>query len=90
MADARGPKHEPVRVLVTPPALTAPIRVQMLSALGAGDAASTPITTGTTPLINLGATAPVNGANSNAAASRSRRPAMPPGSSPPQVAHPFR
>lgn len=40
----------------TPPALTTPMRVQLVSALGAGDAASTPITTGTTPFIALGAT----------------------------------
>jgi hypothetical protein len=40
----------------TPPALTSPIRVRLLSALGAGDAAGTPVTTGTTPWINLGAT----------------------------------
>ncbi len=40
----------------TPPALTAPIRVQLVSALGTGDAASTPITGGTTPLKDLGAT----------------------------------
>ena len=29
----------------TPPALTTPMRVQLVSALGSGDAASTPITT---------------------------------------------
>lgn len=40
----------------TPPALTAPMRIQLVSALGAGDAASTPITGGTTPIIALGAT----------------------------------
>jgi hypothetical protein len=41
----------------TPAALTAPIRVRLLSALGASDAAGTPVTTGTTPWINYGATA---------------------------------
>lgn len=40
-----------------PGALTAPIRVQLLSALGTADAAGTPITGGTTPLINYGAVA---------------------------------
>lgn len=40
----------------TPPALTTPMRVQLLSALGSNDAAGTPVTTGTTPIINLGAT----------------------------------
>ncbi len=38
------------------PALTAPIRVQLVSALGTGDAASTPITGGTTPLKSLSPT----------------------------------
>ena len=40
----------------TPPALTGPMRVQLVSALGSGDAASTPVTTGSTPIIALGAT----------------------------------
>lgn len=40
----------------TPSALIAPMRIQLVSALGAGDAASTPITGGTTPIINLGGT----------------------------------
>jgi hypothetical protein len=40
----------------TPPALTTPMRIQLVSALGSGDAASTPITGGSTPIINLGAT----------------------------------
>lgn len=35
---------------VTPAALTTPINVVLLSALGSGDAAGTPITTGTTPI----------------------------------------
>jgi hypothetical protein len=39
-----------------PPALTAPIRITLLSALGTGDAAGTPITGGTTPIKDLGAT----------------------------------
>lgn len=52
------------------PAVTAPVRIQLVSALGAGDAASTPITTGTTPIINLGAGATANGANSNGATLR--------------------
>ena len=43
----------------TPAALTTPIRVRLLSALGSADAAGTPVTTGTTPWINYGA-----GANS--------------------------
>ena len=43
----------------TPAALTTPIRVRLLSALGTADAAGTPVTTGTTPWVNYGA-----GANS--------------------------
>ncbi len=39
-----------------PAALTAPIKVVLLSALGAGDAAGTPITVATTPKLNFGAT----------------------------------
>ncbi len=49
---------------VTPPALTTPIRVQLVSALGTGDAASTPVSGA---ILNLGATAPAAGANENAA-----------------------
>ena len=40
---------------VTPTALTGPMRVRLLSALGSNDAAGTPVTTGTTPWINYGA-----------------------------------
>ncbi len=51
----------------TPAALTAPIRVQLVSALGTGDAASTPITGGTTPILDYGAgaTDPATGKTSN-------------------------
>lgn len=41
----------------TPPALTAPIRVRLLSALGTADAAGTPITVATTPALDYGAVA---------------------------------
>ncbi len=53
----------------TPPALTAPIRVQLVSALGTGDAASTPITGGTTPIkdYGAGATDATTGKTSNGA-----------------------
>ncbi|MDQ3343830.1 MAG: hypothetical protein M3524_09705 [Actinomycetota bacterium] len=40
----------------TPAALTSPINIVLLSALGAGDAPGTPITTGTTPIKAFGAT----------------------------------
>lgn len=40
----------------TPAALTTPMRVRLLSALGASDAAGTAVTTGTTPWVNFGAT----------------------------------
>lgn len=57
----------------TPPALTAPMRVQLLSALGVGDAASTPITGGTEAgvvALGAGATASGSGQNSNGAVLR--------------------
>lgn len=50
-----------------PPALVAPMRVRLLSALGAGDAAGTPVTVATTPAVPLGAGAAANGATSNTA-----------------------
>ena len=50
---------------VTPAALTTPMRVQLVSALGTGDAASTPIATGTTPIINLSPTAAGSNPGSN-------------------------
>lgn len=40
----------------TPAALTGPMRVRLLSALGAGDAAGTVVTVATTPALNYGAT----------------------------------
>lgn len=51
----------------TPAALTGPMRVQLLSALGTGDAAGTPVAGA---IVNLGATAPAGGAASNAAVLR--------------------
>jgi hypothetical protein len=42
---------------VTPAAVTGPIRVRLLSALGTADAAGTPITGGTTPALDYGAVA---------------------------------
>lgn len=52
---------------VTPAALTTPINVVLLSALGAGDAAGTPITGGTTPIKAYGPTAAGTNPASNAA-----------------------
>lgn len=53
----------------TPPALTGPMRIQLLSALGAGDAAGTPVAGA---IVALNATAPSepNGTNSNSATLR--------------------
>jgi hypothetical protein len=51
----------------TPAALTGPIRVQLVSALGSNDAASTPITGGTTVFVNYGAGTTTNGTTSNGA-----------------------
>ena len=52
---------------VTPAALTLPMNVVLLSALGAGDAAGTPITTGTTPVRAYGPTAAGSNPASNVA-----------------------
>lgn len=52
---------------VVPPALTGPMRVQLVSALGSGDAASTPVANA---IVTLGASAASAGANSNAAVLR--------------------
>lgn len=59
---------------IAPPALTAPMRVQLLSALGTGDAASTPISGA---LLPLGATAAASGPGSASNAATLRFEGLP-------------